>query len=188
MPPFQPPRVGTNPCPPPSPNPPPPRPPFPPPPPPPLLVKSSLESTPTAVSAPAARCSPPCASGGSSLPLTAPLHAGTPGAVRPCSLGSNVRAGGDTYQVTVDVSQFEPQDVVVTTYNYHIIIQAEKVAEDGTVSNTFTHKCQLPEDMDPLSVSCALTASGLLVITAKRGAAAKAGETPPPLYRTEVKL
>ncbi|KAM7159880.1 heat shock protein beta-7-like [Macrochelys suwanniensis] len=115
-------------------------------------------------------------------------YTGSPGAVRPCSLGSNVRAGGDTYQVTADVSQFEPQDVVVTTYNYHIIIQAEKVAEDGTVSNTFTHKCQLPEDMDPLSVSCALTASGLLVITAKRGAAAKAGETPPPLYRTEVKL
>ncbi|CAM2119325.1 unnamed protein product [Caretta caretta] len=108
--------------------------------------------------------------------------------VRPCSLGSNVRAGGDTYQVTADVSQFEPQDVVVTTYNYHIIIQAEKVAEDGTVSNTFTHRCQLPEDMDPLSVSCALTDAGLLVIKAKRGVAAKAGEMPLPLYRTEVQL
>uniref|UniRef100_A0A674J364 SHSP domain-containing protein n=1 Tax=Terrapene triunguis TaxID=2587831 RepID=A0A674J364_9SAUR len=123
--------------------------------------------------------------GTASLPLTAPLRAGSPGSMRPCSLGSNVRAGGDTYQVTADVSQFEPQDVVVTTYNYHIIIQAEK---DGTVSNTFTHKCQLPEDMDPMSVSCALTDAGLLVINAKRGAAAKAGETPPPLYRTEVKL
>ncbi|KAM9126820.1 heat shock protein beta-7-like [Pangshura tecta] len=115
-------------------------------------------------------------------------YTGSPGSMRPCSLGSNVRAGGDTYQVTADVSQFEPQDVVVTTYNYHIIIQAEKVAEDGTVSNTFTHKCQLPEDMDPMSVSCALTDAGLLVINAKRGAAAKVGETPPPLYRTEVKL
>uniref|UniRef100_A0A8C3HQP5 SHSP domain-containing protein n=1 Tax=Chrysemys picta bellii TaxID=8478 RepID=A0A8C3HQP5_CHRPI len=138
--------------------------------------------------APPAEVQPPClcgAWGAASLPLTAPLHAGSPGSMRPCSLGSNVRAGGDTYQVTADVSQFEPQDVVVTTYNYHIIIQAEK---DGTVSNMFTHKCQLPEDMDPMSVSCALTDAGLLVINAKRGTAAKAGETPPPLYRTEVKL
>uniref|UniRef100_A0A452IUS8 SHSP domain-containing protein n=1 Tax=Gopherus agassizii TaxID=38772 RepID=A0A452IUS8_9SAUR len=126
--------------------------------------------------------------GAASLPLTAPFHAGSPGSVHPCSLSSNVRAGGDTYQVTADVSQFEPQDIVVTTYNYHIIIQAEKVAEDGTVSNTFTHKCQLPEDMDPMSVSCALTDAGLLVINAKRSVAAKAGEMPPPVYRTEVKL
>nr|XP_032631069.1 heat shock protein beta-7-like [Chelonoidis abingdonii] len=113
---------------------------------------------------------------------------GSPGSVHPCSLGSNMRAGGDTYQVTADMSQFEPQDVVVTTYNYHIIIQAEKVAEDGTVANTFTHKCQLPKDMDPMSVSCTLTDAGLLVINAKRGVAAKAGETPPPVYRTEIKL
>ncbi|XP_075794200.1 heat shock protein beta-7-like [Pelodiscus sinensis] len=113
---------------------------------------------------------------------------GSPGSVRPCSLGGNVRAGGDTYQVTADVSQFEPQDVVVTTYNYHIVIQAEKVAEDGTVSNTFSHKCQLPEDMDPMSVSCALTDAGLLVINAKRSAAARGGEAPQPLFRTEVKL
>ncbi|XP_067392629.1 heat shock protein beta-7-like isoform X2 [Emydura macquarii macquarii] len=111
-----------------------------------------------------------------------------PGSVRPCSLGGNVRAGGNTYQVTADVSQFEPQDVVVTTSNYHIVIQAETVAEDGTVSNTFTHRCQLPEDMDPMSVSCSLTDAGTLVINAKRKAAAKLGEAPQPLYRTEVKL
>uniref|UniRef100_A0A674ISP2 SHSP domain-containing protein n=1 Tax=Terrapene triunguis TaxID=2587831 RepID=A0A674ISP2_9SAUR len=153
------------------------------------LLPSPTSQTPwLAVSAPATWCSPRASvepGGTASLPLTAPLRAGSPGSMRPCSLGSNVRAGGDTYQVTADVSQFEPQDVVVTTYNYHIIIQAEK---DGTVSNTFTHKCQLPEDMDPMSVSCALTDAGLLVINAKRCAAAKAGETPPPLYRTEVKL
>uniref|UniRef100_A0A8C4VVK5 SHSP domain-containing protein n=1 Tax=Gopherus evgoodei TaxID=1825980 RepID=A0A8C4VVK5_9SAUR len=143
-----------------------------------------------AVSAPATWCSlhASVGPGAASLPLTAPFHAGSPGSVHPCSLSSNVRAGGDTYQVTADVSQFEPQDIVVTTYNYHIIIQAEKVAEDGTVSNTFTHKCQLPEDMDPMSVSCALTDAGLLVINAKRSVAAKAGEMPPPVYRTEVKL
>ncbi|NXL50217.1 HSPB7 protein, partial [Podilymbus podiceps] len=78
------------------------------------------------------------------------------------------RAQGDTYQLVVDVSQFEPPDIVVTTSNGHVAIQAEKVAEDSTVCDTFTHKCWLPEDTDPLSVSCALTEAGMLVITARR--------------------
>uniref|UniRef100_H2ZXU6 SHSP domain-containing protein n=1 Tax=Latimeria chalumnae TaxID=7897 RepID=H2ZXU6_LATCH len=86
---------------------------------------------------------------------------------RPASMG-NVKTVGDCYQVTADVSQFQPEDVVVTTYNYLVVIHAEKVAEDGTVSNTFTHKCQLPEDMDPMSVSCSLTEAGMLVISVQR--------------------
>ncbi|MGH0130807.1 UNVERIFIED_CONTAM: hypothetical protein FKN15_071474 [Acipenser sinensis] len=72
------------------------------------------------------------------------------------------------YQMSADVSQFEPQDVVV--------------AEDGTVSNTFTHKVQLPEDMDPLSVSCALSEAGMLVISVKRNHTAD----PPPAYHSEM--
>ncbi|NXR07618.1 HSPB7 protein, partial [Semnornis frantzii] len=79
-----------------------------------------------------------------------------------------VRVQGDTYQVVADVSHFEPPDVVVTISNCHVAIQAQKVAEDGTICDTFTHKCQLPEDTDPLSVSCALTEAGTLVITAQR--------------------
>uniref|UniRef100_A0A8C8AZM3 SHSP domain-containing protein n=1 Tax=Otus sunia TaxID=257818 RepID=A0A8C8AZM3_9STRI len=96
----------------------------------------------------------------------------------PCSLGTWVGAQGDTYQVVADVSQFEPPDIVVTTSNRHVAIQAEKVAEDGTVCDTFTHKCQLPEDTDPLSVSCALTEAGTLVITARR----RAGTRPVTLW------
>ncbi|MGH0144689.1 UNVERIFIED_CONTAM: hypothetical protein FKN15_036173, partial [Acipenser sinensis] len=56
------------------------------------------------------------------------------------------------------------------------------VAEDGTVSNTFTHKVQLPEDMDPLSVSCALSEAGMLVISVKRNHTAD----PPPAYHSEM--
>uniref|UniRef100_A0A8C6JA58 Uncharacterized protein n=1 Tax=Melopsittacus undulatus TaxID=13146 RepID=A0A8C6JA58_MELUD len=114
------------------------------------------------------------------LPLPRPLGV-------PC-LGTWVRAQGDTYQVVADVSQFEPPDIVVTTSNCHIVIQAEKVAEDGTICDTFTHKCQLPEDMDPMSVSCALTEAGTLVITARRHAGARPGEPPQTLYRSEATL
>ncbi|KAM9615520.1 heat shock protein beta-7-like [Aquila chrysaetos chrysaetos] len=115
-------------------------------------------------------------------------YPGSPGTVCPCSLGTWVRAQGDTYQVVADVSQFEPSDIVVTTSNCHVAIQAEKVAEDGTICDTFTHKCQLPEDTDPLSVSCALTEAGTLVITARRRASARPGEPPQLLYRSEATL
>ncbi|XP_067897594.1 heat shock protein beta-7-like [Heterodontus francisci] len=105
---------------------------------------------------------------------------------RPGSLG-NIRTVGDTYQVTADVSQFDPEEVIVTMCNYHIVIKAEKVAEDGTIINTFTHKCQLPEDMDPISVSCSLTDIGFLIINVRRSPL-KQAESPLPVYRSEVKL
>ncbi|XP_060098704.1 heat shock protein beta-7-like [Heteronotia binoei] len=127
---------------------------------------------------------PPHGIFGSGRPRESYGYSGSSSSVHPSALGSsNVVASGDKYQVLADVSQFEPHEIVVTTYNYCIVIQAEKVAEDGTVLNTFTHKCQLPADMDPLSISCALNNSGMLVITAKRRLL-----TPPPLYRSEVKL
>ncbi|OWK58039.1 Heat shock protein beta-7 [Lonchura striata] len=117
-----------------------------------------------------------------------PMPTESPGAMYPCSLGTWVRAQGDTYQVVADVSQFEPPDIVVTTSNCHVAIQAEKVAEDGTVCDTFTHKCQLPEDTDPLSVSCTLTEAGTLVITVRRRARAGPGQPPQLLYRSEAML
>uniref|UniRef100_A0A8C0U4W8 Heat shock protein beta-7-like n=1 Tax=Cyanistes caeruleus TaxID=156563 RepID=A0A8C0U4W8_CYACU len=125
---------------------------------PPRTAPSSSVPTGRATASPASR-----ATGG-----TDPLGHGDRrrlGAMYPCSLGTWVRAQGDTYQVVADVSQFEPPDIVVTTSNCHVTIQAEKVAADGTVCDTFTHKCQLPEDTDPLSVSCTLTEAGTLVIT-----------------------
>ncbi|OXB62114.1 UNVERIFIED_CONTAM: hypothetical protein H355_000704 [Colinus virginianus] len=115
-------------------------------------------------------------------------YPGSPGAVCPYTLGTWVRVQGDSYQVVADVSQFDPPDIVVTTSNGHVAIWAEKVAEDGTVCDTFTHQCRLPEDMDPLSVSCALTDAGTLVITARRRTAARPGEMLQPLYRSEATL
>uniref|UniRef100_A0A8C9L8P4 SHSP domain-containing protein n=1 Tax=Pavo cristatus TaxID=9049 RepID=A0A8C9L8P4_PAVCR len=106
----------------------------------------------------------------------------------PPSAPRHPHAQGDTYQVVADVSQFDPPDIVVTTSNGHVAIWAEKVAEDGTVCDTFTHQCRLPEDTDPLSVSCALTDAGTLVITARRRAGSRPGEMPQPLYRSEATL
>uniref|UniRef100_A0A3B3SV63 SHSP domain-containing protein n=1 Tax=Paramormyrops kingsleyae TaxID=1676925 RepID=A0A3B3SV63_9TELE len=75
---------------------------------------------------------------------------------------------GSSYSVSADVSQFEPGDVVVLAFNCCVVIHAEKVADDGSVSDTFTHRSQLPEDMDPLTVSSALTAEGILVVSVRK--------------------
>ncbi|MCJ8739850.1 hypothetical protein PDJAM_G00052110 [Pangasius djambal] len=73
----------------------------------------------------------------------------------------------DRYYTSVDVSRFEPHDIVVMAFNSSVVIHAEKVGDDGCVTDKFTHKSLLPEDMDPLSVSGTLTPEGMLVISVK---------------------
>ncbi|XP_025909440.1 heat shock protein beta-7 isoform X3 [Nothoprocta perdicaria] len=107
-------------------------------------------------------------------------------AARPGTAG-NVKTLGDTYQFTVDVSDFAPEDIIVTTSNNHIEVHAEKRAGDGTVVNTFTHKCQLPDDVEPTSVSSALAEDGSLTVRARRQPARHA-EHVPQTFRTEIKI
>uniref|UniRef100_A0A8C5JCN0 Heat shock protein family B (small) member 7 n=1 Tax=Junco hyemalis TaxID=40217 RepID=A0A8C5JCN0_JUNHY len=102
-------------------------------------------------------------------------------AARPGNTGV-VKTLGNTYQFTVDVSDFAPEDIIVTTSNNQI-----ELATDGTVMNTFTHKCQLPEDVDPTSVSSSLGDNGMLTIRAQRRPA-KHSEHVQQTFRTEIKI
>ncbi|CAL1571220.1 unnamed protein product [Knipowitschia caucasica] len=102
---------------------------------------------------------------------------------RPSSISSNsagagggVLCHGESYSVSVDVSQFEPQDVVVMAYHQHIVIQAAKILDGGRVGDTFTHNSLLPEDMDPLSVSGRVSSDGVLVVSVQRNVS----QTEPP--------
>ncbi|XP_063210124.1 heat shock protein beta-7 isoform X2 [Chroicocephalus ridibundus] len=105
---------------------------------------------------------------------------------RPGNTGT-VKTLGNTYQFTVDVCDFAPEDIIVTTSNNQIEVHAEKLAADGTVMNTFTHKCQLPEDVDPTSVSSSLGDDGTLTIRAQRQPAKHADHVQQ-TFRTEIKI
>ncbi|XP_007978590.1 heat shock protein beta-7 isoform X1 [Chlorocebus sabaeus] len=115
-----------------------------------------------------------------SEPLAFPAHpTACPGAP------GNIKTLGDAYEFAVDVRDFSPEDIIVTTSNNHIEVRAEKLAADGTVMNTFAHKCQLPEDVDPTSVTSALREDGSLTIRARRHPHTEHVQQ---TFRTEIKI
>ncbi|KAK5872592.1 hypothetical protein PBY51_013276 [Eleginops maclovinus] len=79
-----------------------------------------------------------------------------------------IQVMGDTFMFTLDVSEFSPEDVIITTSNNLIKVQAEKLGEDGAVTNTFSHQCKLPSSVDPASVTMSIESSGALTVRAHR--------------------
>ncbi|XP_053171513.1 heat shock protein beta-7-like [Scomber japonicus] len=75
---------------------------------------------------------------------------------------------GDMFQFTVDVSEFSPEDVIITSSNNLIEVHAEKLGEDGNVTNTFSHQCKLPADVDPISIKMTVEGCGVLTVRAHR--------------------
>lgn len=68
--------------------------------------------------------------------LTAAFPTARPGAP------GNIKTLGDAYEFAVDVSDFSPEDIIVTTSNNHIEVRAEKVSLP-TLPGPWFHICTL---------------------------------------------
>ena len=82
-------------------------------------------------------------------PETRVLDAGLPGAQLTAASSTarsggpgNIKTLGDAYEFAVDVSDFSPEDIIVTTSNNHIEVRAEKVSLP-TLSGPRLHVCTL---------------------------------------------
>ncbi|XP_061774827.1 heat shock protein beta-7-like [Nerophis ophidion] len=104
-----------------------------------------------------------------------PVGGAVPSGPSSAACGS-VQCVGDSYYVSADVRQFEPHDVVVMAYDRHVIIHAEKVMDDGSIRDTFTHKSLFPRDMNPLSVCGTIHHDGILVVSVHRSKGADGQE------------
>lgn len=84
---------------------------------------------------------------------------------------SIVQADKDKFQVTLDVSQFAPEEITVKVVDQKVVIEAkheEKRDEHGWVSRQFVRKYIVPSQCDINQVESHLSSDGILSITAPR--------------------
>lgn len=84
---------------------------------------------------------------------------------------STVQADKDKFQVTLDVSQFTPEEVDVKVVDQKIVVEAkhdEKRDEHGWISRQFVRKYIVPSQCDVDQVESHLSSDGILSISAPR--------------------
>lgn len=77
----------------------------------------------------------------------------------------------EKFQVNLDVQQFTPKEITVTTVDNTIVVEAkheEKQDEHGFVSRHFVRRYVLPDEHDPKDVYSSLSSDGVLTITAPK--------------------
>lgn len=82
-----------------------------------------------------------------------------------------IDADGGFYQITLDVSSFEWEDISVKVKDREIIINGEhqeREDEFGFVSRQFTRRYFLPDNFDPTTITSSLTDNGKLRIKVEK--------------------
>lgn len=99
------------------------------------------------------------------------LHPFLTAAARKGRGASTVQADKDKFQVTLDVSQFSPDEVTVKVVDKNVVVEAkheEKEDEHGWVSRQFKRKYIVPSQCDIEQVESHMSSDGILSITAPR--------------------
>ncbi|XP_054000680.1 protein lethal(2)essential for life-like [Hylaeus anthracinus] len=89
---------------------------------------------------------------------------------------STVQADKDKFQVTLDVSQYLPEEVTVKLVDRNVVVEAkheEREDEHGWISRKFVRKYIIPSQCDVDRVESHLSSDGILSITAPRMKPAK---------------
>nr|CAD7202259.1 unnamed protein product [Timema douglasi] len=82
---------------------------------------------------------------------------------------SNIKNDKDSFQVSLDVQQFKPEEISVKTVDNYIVVEGkheERKDEHGFISRQFQRRYLLPEGVDPQAVTSKLTSDGVLSISA----------------------
>ncbi|VDP21454.1 unnamed protein product [Soboliphyme baturini] len=86
---------------------------------------------------------------------------------------SEVKNEADKFTVSMDVSQFLPQEIKVKVVENMVVVDGkhdEKMDQHGFVSRAFTRKYILPKEVDPQTVVSRLSPKGVLTIEAPKKA------------------
>lgn len=87
--------------------------------------------------------------------------------------GRSIIADKDAFQINLDVQQFTPNEITVTTVDNTVVVEGkheEKQDEHGLVSRHFVRRYVLPDEHDPKDVYSSLSSDGVLTVTAPKKA------------------
>ncbi|KAL5290809.1 CRYAB.2 family protein [Megaselia abdita] len=87
--------------------------------------------------------------------------------------------GKDGFQVSMDVQQFQPNELTVKTVDRTVIVEGkheEKQDDHGFISRQFVRKYQLPKGFKAEEVTTSLSSDGVLTVKAPKPKAAIEGK------------
>ncbi|XP_064292841.1 alpha-crystallin B chain-like [Plodia interpunctella] len=95
--------------------------------------------------------------------------------VRPClnqvrNIRPSVKIDKETFQLTLDVRQFDKEEIRVKARTEFIIVEGkqERKTNNGYVIRQFVRKFKLPVGCDPHTIKTKLSPDGILTVTAPR--------------------
>jgi len=82
---------------------------------------------------------------------------------------AQVNTQNGVFSITIDMQNFKPEEITVKTVGSYVEIAGnheEKKEGEGTVSRTYSRKYNIPENVDPLTITSTFSPEGVLSVSA----------------------